>query len=194
MQDRVSAQAGRHPDRADQDANAVWLLRELGAAQIEHPGGTLLAHLLRVSTLLAEWGARPALQRAGLCHAFYGTDGFATALLDLDRRHELVAAIGTEAESLVYFYASCDRRASYPTLADARGLFHDRFAGRRFSPTQGQRRDFAELTAANELDIARISPQFLAQHGAEVLELLTNMRPLLSDAAWSQTRTVLADR
>ena len=194
MQDRVSAEAGRHPNLADQKANAISFLRELGAAQIDHPGGTLLAHLLRVSSLLADWGARPALQHAGLCHACYGTDGFATALLDLDRRHELVAAIGTEAESLVHLYASCDRRASYPTLADARGLFHDRFAGRRFLPTQGQRRDLAELTAANELDIARVSPQFQAKHGAEVLELLTNLRPLLSEAAWRQTRTVLADR
>ncbi|WP_443057822.1 DUF6817 domain-containing protein [Streptomyces sp. KLMMK] len=32
---------------------------------MEHPGGTLLAHLRRVSALLSSWGARPALVSAG---------------------------------------------------------------------------------------------------------------------------------
>lgn len=64
------------PAAADQ---AIALLRKLGAADIAHPGGTLVAHLQRVQRQLAEWGARPALQLAGLCHAFYGTDGFPTA-------------------------------------------------------------------------------------------------------------------
>jgi hypothetical protein len=41
-----------------------------------------------------EGAARPALQLAGLCHAFYGTDGFPGALLPLDRRGELAAAVG----------------------------------------------------------------------------------------------------
>jgi hypothetical protein len=58
----------------------IQLLTDLGAARIEHPGGTLLAHLERTRSRLAAWHARPALQLAGLCHAFYGTDGFATAL------------------------------------------------------------------------------------------------------------------
>ncbi|MFF8844326.1 DUF6817 domain-containing protein [Streptomyces sp. NPDC015127] len=38
--------------------------------------------------------ARSGLQLAGLCHAYYGTDGFSTALLSLDRRAELAAVIG----------------------------------------------------------------------------------------------------
>ncbi|MGY5125449.1 DUF6817 domain-containing protein [Streptomyces nigrescens] len=82
-------------------SQAVALLRELGAETLDHPGGTLLAHLRRVQEQLATWGARPALQLAGLCHAFYGTDGFATPLLPLDRRTELAAVIGAEAEALV---------------------------------------------------------------------------------------------
>lgn len=85
---------------------AVAWLRELGAQDVAHPGGTLLLHLERVRGLLASWGARPALQRAGLCHAFYGTDGFPTALLPLARRAELAEVIGEEAESLVYLYAA----------------------------------------------------------------------------------------
>ncbi|MEU6914316.1 DUF6817 domain-containing protein [Streptomyces olindensis] len=177
------------PAASDQ---AIALLRELGAAEIAHPGGTLLAHLERVHEQLAVWGARPALQLAGLCHAFYGTDGFPTALLSLERRAELTAAIGVEAEAIVYFYASCDRKATYPGLADADASFHDRFTGRARTPASQHRRDFAELSAANELDLARIDPSFREKWGAELLALFTRFRPLLSRPAWSDCRVVLA--
>ncbi|MEU9838865.1 DUF6817 domain-containing protein [Actinomadura sp. NPDC048032] len=46
--------------------------------------------------------ARPALRLAGLCHAFYGTDGFPVALGSVRRRQELSEVIGTEAEDLVH--------------------------------------------------------------------------------------------
>ncbi|MEU9123244.1 DUF6817 domain-containing protein [Streptomyces sp. NPDC048506] len=170
---------------------AIALLRELGAAEIAHPGGTLLAHLQRVQEQLAVWGARRALQLAGLCHAFYGTDGFPAALLSLDRRAELAAAIGDEAEAIVYLYASCDRRATYPTLADVGASFHDRFTGRARTPEPQLCRDFAELSAANELDLARIDPSFREKWGAELLALFTHFRPLLSQPAWSACHAVL---
>ncbi|WP_156727208.1 DUF6817 domain-containing protein [Streptomyces apocyni] len=174
---------------------ATALLITCGADTTEHPGGTLLAHLHRVQTLLATWGARPTLQLAGLCHAFYGTDGFPAALLDLSERPRLTEAIGQEAEELVYFYASCDRTATYPTLtathAHAHAHFHDRFTGKKFTPPLPQLRDFAELTAANELDLAHANPDFRAKHGPDLLTLLTRFRPLLSENAWQQTRTTL---
>jgi len=100
-----------------------------GAHEMPHPGGTLLAHLKRVHALLAEWGARPVVRLAGLCHAYYGTDGFPAALGDIAQREELAAMIGEEAERLVYFYASCDRRFSYPHLGEPEGPFMDRFTG-----------------------------------------------------------------
>ncbi|MFC7259128.1 DUF6817 domain-containing protein [Streptomyces lutosisoli] len=175
-----------------QSSKAIALLRELGAADIEHPGGTLLAHLVRVRDRLARWEARPALQLAGLCHAFYGTDGFATALLPTDRRAELTAVIGPEAESLVHFYASCDRTASYPALADPSGAFHDRFTGTLSTPAVQQRRDFAELTAANELDLVDENPEWRKQWGADLLDLFTGFRPLLSAHAWRDCEDILA--
>ncbi|MEU1105922.1 DUF6817 domain-containing protein [Streptomyces tibetensis] len=171
---------------------AVALLSGLGAADIAHPGGTLLAHLTRVQRQLAAWGARPALRLAGLCHAFYGTDGFPAALLPLDRRGVLAAAVGAEAEALVYLYAACDRGATYPTLADADGPFHDRFTGLSHIPEPQWRRDFAELSAANELDLARLDPAFRDRWGPELLSLFTRIRPLLSQPAWADCREVLA--
>jgi hypothetical protein len=161
---------------------ALALLEAAGAAEIEHPGGTLLAHLVRVEGLLTSWGARPALATAGLCHAYYGTDGFSLALLTLDRRAELAEVIGEEAEALVYLYASCDRKASYRTLAgdDDAVEFVDRFTGSRIRASLDARRDFAELTAANELDIAAVSPA-----------MRERWQELLSEAARRHCRTVL---
>ncbi|MFI6146764.1 DUF6817 domain-containing protein [Streptomyces sp. NPDC051109] len=196
-------------------ARALALLRELGAGQLFHPGGTLLAHLERVHALLGAWGARPALRLAGLCHAFYGTDGFATALLPVGRRAELAAVIGSEAEEIVYFYASCDRAASYPTLASdvpcAAGAgagagagaadneavssvapaFRDRFTGHVHFPDRQSRRDFAELSAANELDLARIDPAFRAAHGPGLAALFTRLRGLLTEPARRDCQAVL---
>ncbi len=179
------------PTPAGTSAQAVSLLRRLGAAEMNHPGGTLLAHLERVQQQLAAWGAEPAVQLAGLCHACYGTDGFPTALLPLDRRQELAAVIGREAEALVYFYAGCDRRASYPGLANADAAFRDRFTGRTFTPDRALRRDFAALTAANELDIARLDLAFRKAHGPGLLSLLQRLRPLLSPSAWTTCQAVL---
>jgi Domain of unknown function (DUF6817) len=166
-------------------------LASRGAAGIPHPGGTLLAHLERVQALLAQWGARPALRRAGLCHAFYGTDGFAVALGDPSRRDELAAIAGDEAERLVYLYASCDRRLSYPHLATPAGPFKDRFTGAVLRPAISQRRDFAELTVANELDIAAVNPDFRAQAGPALAALFTSWRNLFSQTAWQSVQTTL---
>ncbi|TMU99240.1 DUF6817 domain-containing protein [Streptomyces sp. DASNCL29] len=172
---------------------AVTLLRRLGAARIAHPGGsTLLAHLQRVRARLAAWGARPELQLAGLCHAFYGTDGFPVTLLPLGRRGELVAVIGAEAEAIVYLYASCDRKATCPVLGDPGALFHDRFTGRAHTPEPRLLRDFAELSAANELDLARCDPALRRRRGPELLALFTRCRPLLSRPAWLDGHALLA--
>ena len=179
------------PHQEPEIAVAAALLAWRGAAGIPHPGGTLLTHLQRVHALLAQWGARPTVQLAGLCHAFYGTDGFATALGSPGRRDELAAIIGEEAERLVYLYASCDRRLSYPHLAEPAGPFKDRFTGTVLRPPLSLRRDFAELTAANELDIAAVSPDFRAQAGPGLLRLFTSWKTLPSGPAWQSVQMTL---
>ncbi|MFC8275672.1 DUF6817 domain-containing protein [Streptomyces sp. NPDC057271] len=167
------------------------LLIARGADGMDHPGGTLLAHLDQVEARLTAWGAREALRLAGLCHAFYGTDGFAGHLLPLEGRAVLAAVIGEEAEKLVYFYASCDRDVSYATLGNEDGLFRDRFTGETFRPTERQRRDFAELTAANELDVLEENRDLRIRHGGGLLRLFTRWRPLLSEAAFEDARRSL---
>jgi hypothetical protein len=158
-------------------------LRELlikhGAEGIDHPGGTLIEHLVRNGQILESWGARPALVAAGACHAFYGTDRFATALLPLEKRQVLRDAIGEEAEAIVYLYASCDGKASYDDLTQ----FRNRFTGEVFALDEQQQRDFAELTAANEIDIMNVSPDVREKWGGHIVELLDGFGPLLSERA-----------
>jgi hypothetical protein len=172
-------------------AQGVGFLRQLGAEQIGHPGGTLLAHLCRVYRLLATWEARPALRLAGLCHAAYGTDGFPTALLSLDRRAELAGVIGSEAEEIVHVYSAMNRKATYPGLASPDTPFHDRFTGAARPMDRSRREDLAELTAANEVDLARVNPVFREQWGPDLLALFTGFRPLLSARAWQDVAATL---
>ncbi len=167
----------------DRDDAAEALLRARGAEGIDHPGGTLLAHLRRVSRLLAEWGADRDVQLAGLCHAAYGTDGFGIALLGLDERVLLVEAIGERAEALVYLYASCDREATYPQLSKPVVIFTDRFDGSQRAPTPSALRAFVEITAANELDVVRHNDELAREYGAQLAQLFADAGTHLSEPA-----------
>jgi hypothetical protein len=166
--------------------NAVReLLVERGAGEVGHAGGSLLEHLSRTSERLAGWSASEQLQAVGLAHAFYGTDGFAETLLDLDQRDVLRAAAGDAVEAQVYRYASCGRDRTYPHLADRPDiLFHDRFADAETAIPAAELRWFAELTAANELDVVLHLDSVDEGHRAWLLDLVTRIRDLLTDAAW----------
>lgn len=170
----------------------IDFLAARGAGELPHPGGTLLAHLERVHALLCEWQARPAVRLAGLCHAFYGTDGFPTALGEVTGRNELAAVIGDEAERLVHLYAGCDRAFSYPRLAEDGAPFRDRFTGTESDLSSRTRRDLAEITAANELDLARVNEDFRTVHGQALFGLFTSWRTLLSDPAWQSVQATLS--
>src|SRR5947209_887965 len=159
-------------DRRDVEA---WL-RARGTERIEHPGGTLHDHLRRVATLLGDWGAGPLLEAAGLCHACYGTDGYRRALLDLGDRKTLAALIGGSAEALVYLYGSCDRAVAYPQLAGAGAVrLRDRFTGKTHAPDEHDVRGFAELTAANELDVLRHNEDLATSFGPELFGLIASV-------------------
>jgi catechol 2,3-dioxygenase-like lactoylglutathione lyase family enzyme len=145
---------------------------------------------MRVGALLAEWGADEDLQAAGLCHACYGTDGFPRALMALSERPALADLIGARAEWLVYTYGSCDRDAVYPALGRPGPVpFRDRFTGRTYPLPEEDARAFAELTAANELDVVRHNPDLAARHGAALRRLFAGARARLTVAAgraWPQ--------
>lgn len=163
--------------------DAVELLRELGAPQVDHMGSDLLTHLQGTEAILRSWGVAEAIALAGLCHAAYGTAGFPLALLPLDQRERLASVIGAEAEAAVYLYCSC-RRDGWPEV------FEDRFTGERFPLAPGQLRTLGFLTAANELDLTRRGVfddatrtaiaglvDDLAAHAPEIAPAATEIRP-----------------
>jgi pimeloyl-ACP methyl ester carboxylesterase len=169
------------------DAALVFLC-EHGADALLHPGGTLLAHLCRTEAKLVAWGAGPALSLAGLCHAAYRTEGFPEPLIAIDRRHELAAIIGDEAEAIVYAYGSCDRGYGLPATSGHADM-RDRFTSTRWTPCSEMARRLAELTAANELDVlahASLSPA----ERADLATYLVGLRALLGAMAGSAVDAV----
>lgn len=154
------------------------LLRARGAEAIEHPGGTLYAHLERVQHRLTALGASPRLQLAGRVHAVYGTDGFDVALLTLDERPLLAEIAGPDVEALVYRYAACDRGKTWRELSSS-GWVWDRFTGTAEDLADDELREFADLSLLNELDVAGHAPGFVEQHGEYFRRLTASWQGLL---------------
>jgi hypothetical protein len=168
------------------------LLRERGAATLDHPGGDLLSHLIRTGQRLARWDAPAALVAAGQWHAAYGTDGFPTALFTLAERQVVAGAIGGEAETIVYRYGSCDRRFVYPLIGHQSPVeFRDRFTGAVDLVPERDVRAFVELTVANELDVVDHSETFRREHGPQMVSLFASWSSLLSPAACADMRATL---
>jgi hypothetical protein len=174
-------EAGRRPPDWDE---VVDYLTTLGAEDIDHPGGTLLAHVIRTGELLLAWGARPALALAGLCHAVYGTDGFPIVLRALDQRSDVADVVGAEAEFIIYQYASCDRRFVFPRLGrEGPVAFRDRFTGEIILTDPFRLSDFVELTFANELDLVSHSPSFAVKNGAGIADAFNRCTHYVSPPA-----------
>ncbi|GAB7028955.1 DUF6817 domain-containing protein [Streptomyces sp. NPDC021749] len=181
---RSGSGRGSGPGGATARPDIDDFLRTRGADRVPHPGGTLLEHLTRVAQLLDAWGAGPAVQIAGLCHAAYGTDGFGHTLLDVTERAVLAELIGERAEALVHLYASCDRDVVYPRLGGGRPVvFRDRFTGREHTPPEPDVCAFLEITAANELDVLTHHADLAERYGPALYRLFTRSHDLLSAPA-----------
>src|SRR5262245_26554157 len=163
---------------------ALELLTERGAGVLPHPGGTLLEHLQRVHATLASWDVPEPVALAGLTHAAYGTDGFPQPLLAPDERATLRAAVGEDAEHIVYTYCACDRGTVYPRLSQPEPVFHDRFTGLDHHVDGETLRAFADITAANEIDVATHNADLMHRHRDELWGLFRRMRHHLGEPAW----------
>ncbi|NEK87715.1 hypothetical protein GCU60_18410 [Blastococcus saxobsidens] len=165
------------------------LLRERGAADVAHPGGTLAGHLARVQGRLAGLGLPLDVQLAGRAHAVYGTQGFDVRLLADDERPLLAGIIGPAAEELVHRYGACDRQLTWPDLAGSRRV-HDRHTGTAEELDDEQLRDFADLSLVNEIDVAEHAPGFLDENGAWFRRLTEQWAPVLSPVVLAEARRV----
>jgi hypothetical protein len=168
-------------------AEVVAFLESRSAERLAHVQGSLVEHLDGTYRLLKEWGNPPAVCYAGLCHAVYSTDGFAVKLLEVGtEREELALVIGSDAESLVYFYASCDRQYLYPLIRQSQPIrFRDRFDNRVFVPDERLFARFMELTFANELDMFRKDSVLVEQHRGSFGTLFGHSKAFVSQAAFA---------
>ncbi|TCO65861.1 DUF6817 domain-containing protein [Actinocrispum wychmicini] len=173
------------PNTVPRYPEIIDFLTARGAAEMEHPGGTLLDHLHRTARTLAEWSAETSLVTAGLCHAAYGTAGFPVALVPVERRDELAELIGTSAEQTVYRYGGCDRGFLYPQLGVRQPVeFRDRFTGDTAVLADDELAPFIELTFANELDVFGHNDELLTQHGPGLAALFERCERMASPAAY----------
>lgn len=160
-------------------------LFQLGAEGFEHVDGSLIEHLNGTRGLLREWSASMELQDAGLYHAAYGTAGFDECLVSVQQRGEIAKIIGEKAEELVYQYCACDRDDFFSKVGvESNPEFLNRFTGQRYYLSGGLLKQFCELTAANETEIAMGNAEFMLQYGEELRELFQNMKRYLSHSAW----------
>ena len=170
----------------------IELLTGWGADKIDHPGGTLLAHLVRTAADLNAWNASDDLVLAGLFHAAYGTDGFQPSLIELDQRPQLRETVGQAAEATIYRYASCDRKASYPSIGDGeKANFIDRYAGGKADMTADDISEFVELTMANELDLVEHNTDFAAEFGPILYQVFSGWTHLASNHAAKKLERLL---
>lgn len=159
-------------------------LIELGAGEFEHVDGSLIEHLEGTRCLLKEWNASDVLQDAGLYHAAYGTSAFVENLFELSQREDVVAVIGSEAENIVYHYCACDRDAFFVQFGHVKKpVFYDRITTEQSEVSIELLQQLCELTVANETDIGINNPDFVAQHGAGLVDLFNRMRRFLSPGA-----------
>jgi hypothetical protein len=169
------------------------LLRARGAESIEHPGGTLYAHLGRVADRLGRLGAPEHVRVAGLAHAVYGTDGFDVVLVDRADRDVVRDVAGAAAEALVYRYGACDRARTWAHLAASRRVV-DRFTGAAEDLDDAALRDFVDLSVVNEVDVVEHSAEIAARHGAALRALFTTWDPLGSPTVMADAERSLAER
>ena len=167
-------------------AARAWL-REHGADDIAHAGGSLYAHLGRVHDRLASLGLDPDVQLAGLTHAAYGTDGFPVCLLDVADRAQLRRLLGERAELLVYTYGGCDRGHTWRALGRTR-LIRNRFTGAVESPPPDELRAFVDLSIVNELDVIEHQA---GSPGDWLRDLVASWASLASPAVMADAERVL---
>jgi hypothetical protein len=137
----------RQAEYAESDLAVVRRAYELSmrlfTGQFRSTGKPFLAHLVGTASVLAAFGARPAVTTAGLLHAAYASGDFGggTKLVTTERRQVLREAAGDEVENLV------ERFTHFPWSCDSITQLRGRLDG--LSPTEV---DLVFMRLANTLE------------------------------------------
>lgn len=160
----------------------VDFLRSLEADQLGHSGGDLLSHLEGVAAMLEKWGAPEPLRLAGLYHSVYGTESYSQTALDPALRDRLREQIGSEAETLVFYFGMMAKKTFYANLtADPPYSILCRLTGNRYPLTEAEFDALCELTVANWLEQR---PRADAKYHYIISDEFRAMRPHLSPPTW----------
>jgi hypothetical protein len=169
-------------------------LKKLGAGEFEHLNGSLEKHLHGTAGLLRQWGANEDLIDAGLFHAVYGTAGYAPSLAGLDFRKSIASLIGQRAEEMVYLYCACDRERYWPRIGtENQNKFSDRFMQTEYPISDEQVAAFCEMTLANELEIILNDEHFLPKNAAELADLFSSMKGVVSEAGFETYKKIFGN-
>jgi hypothetical protein len=91
-----------------------------GAADVRHVAGAFDEHLADVSRVLASWDVPEHVALAGYGHTLYGSELFPYALGSFSRaaRAEVRAAVGRDAEELMFLYGTCSQKRWYRSVLE----------------------------------------------------------------------------
>jgi len=167
---------------ANTSVTHLEFLRALEADQLGHSGGDLLSHLEGVAGMLEQWNAPEPLRLAGLYHSVYGTESFSQTALDPSLRDRLRDQIGSEAETLVFYFGMMAKKSFYANLGTTPPYsILCRLTGNRYPLTEREFDALCELTVANWLEQR---PRAAEQYQFIQADAFRAMRPHLTEPAW----------
>lgn len=123
-----------------------------GAATAGHGVTSLIAHLQGVSSLLVQYGARPALCDAGLFHSVYGTESYTRQTIPDALRPQVAALVGAEAERIARLFGVMEKESFYALLEAGEGAIRHRQTGESIAVSRQDMADLSDLTVANWLE------------------------------------------
>ena len=138
----------------------VTFLRKVTAGQIQHSGDSLLEHFKGVRSVLRIWGERPEVYNAGLFHSVYGSESFKSGPVSADRRCEVTALIGKEAERLAWLFCTVRRYTLFDSVTKAEHgqRIQSREDGQWIDLNPKEFRDLITITVANWVEQAERRP------------------------------------
>ena len=160
-------------------------LIELSAGEFEYIDLAMIARLDGTRCMLKAWGAREALQQAGLFHqAYCKGQVYDRQLLSQHQRQLIAEVIGQESENIVYHYCACDREHFFNSLMqDAVPMYIDRFTQSQTCLAPQLLNDLCEIFVATELESLLNTPANTAVTARHPRQLFSCLAPYLSRGA-----------
>ena len=138
----------------------AFLVDRLGLDRVPQSSGSLYAHLCGTHDLLHGWGNPTAVCLAGLFHSIYGTWQYPEQSFPIERRGEIVAMIGAEAEHLAYLFCVTERpKDLLANAAASTAVIKDHVAEELIEIPHVQMRSLLEIEAANLIDVGVPRPE-----------------------------------